>query len=1218
MDTPRKRSKGFDSSALTAGLKSATGADKSLLQNDLWGSTNSCTPSPSVTGSRRRKSGQPKRLINSSTMNALQPENSYKPYVEPPEVPPLKLIVSTDSDLRSFDEPQYSAAEISGSAHGTTGLDPDYLPQDLGEAPGLFGQTQSAVDTTFTLSQVPAEDELQSPPRTGKKRRRKRNADPAGAEGTPVKRRKKKRPSSTADEQLPEPPSEDPVLVEDSLPVDSEDPAAVNGNIFDWADESMASTGDAVISTPMPGKRRRKKLRVAAAESDDVLVEDSLPQDSPDVTTAMPVELTGTADDVSRSESVTSPPEDTPRKRRKKRRRAAPLADLHDVPAAAAAAVVANDDVADENQVLVEDSIPPGSADDTADSFNTVHNTSTASFGETTTIDASYESEDMFGSQPVAEGLPASPMKKLKQRRQRQKSHQSSDSEPSKQQLPEAADAKSSKKKKRSVRRNSIEKTDALATGTAATNKQNSVASLHSASTDDQVLVEDSVPPHSADDTADSFNDVLNTSTASFGETTAIDASYESEDMFSSQPVAEGLPASPTKKLKQRRQRQKKHQAPLQSSDDEPTEQESTAAGAKSPKKKKKKGKLLRVKSTVQGTNTQDSASVTSEEEMSLLSGVVGDAQELDASIASKSPRQKTRVKRSQQATCAGRRDGEQSAANNPGESAEKARGRQGSTSSNASSRSDDSDTDYQVEATQESTGAGDDDDHDGNGGDHPVSDADTRAQRKQKPSKQRIVPRAAHRRSRAAAASSGNVGLRNLPADSTVTATPVARRSGRRRNRHTGVTPLLSSLTVGGDSDQEETDSAGSMDDDEDAGTVSNNPQLCSDSAAASANPVKHRKALPSAEVITDSDDSDSDQWPSTFASQEHAASPQKKHGRKHSMQKTSALKTRDVESKKLLGIKASLDRNLSLPQTGSITPKFDPHLAPGARQWATNTKKSKDDFEVAGVPQRTGPWSVEEIHILDSNVNAYMERNRDANLTDLIFSFEKRERKGFYVEMAQGIRRPLNSIYTFMKRHNVPALKTGRYSTAEEQQLLKLYDRYGARWARIGHLMNRAPEPLCMKYRALIDRQRAQENGGAKRGRWHDEERRALVAAVREISGVPRGPVDVSLCWSSVSRRVPGRTAEQCRRQWVTQLGMAGDPLGWAQDERAHMIQVICSCDEKIIDGEIPWQDLQRQHWPDIPLPVLQHQWTEIRRQVPDHLSKTLQEVLQSLVDL
>ncbi|XP_065195220.1 cyclin-D-binding Myb-like transcription factor 1 [Sycon ciliatum] len=282
---------------------------------------------------------------------------------------------------------------------------------------------------------------------------------------------------------------------------------------------------------------------------------------------------------------------------------------------------------------------------------------------------------------------------------------------------------------------------------------------------------------------------------------------------------------------------------------------------------------------------------------------------------------------------------------------------------------------------------------------------------------------------------------------------------------------------------------------------------------------------------------------------------------------------------------------------------------------QWSTNTENAKSSFLEAGVRMRTGGWTLEEKTRVQKNVDRYLVKHPGLTVEDVVFSWTKDQRRGFYKKAGKGIRRPLNSIYTYMKRRYHPHNYLGSYTEEEEARLSKLYAKYGPKWTKIGRKLKRSPETVAMKYRYMEDKRKVVEKDGhIKCGHWSEEESHMLKAAMAEFHD--KFSMDTPVVWDSVARRIPGKTAKQCRSFWTQTGSIKAFAQEWTAADDIKMITVLFST-EDMGDGEIPWAALQQEHWTDWTVAALKVFWQRLRAVVPGYTALVLDELLLWLYD-
>lgn len=295
--------------------------------------------------------------------------------------------------------------------------------------------------------------------------------------------------------------------------------------------------------------------------------------------------------------------------------------------------------------------------------------------------------------------------------------------------------------------------------------------------------------------------------------------------------------------------------------------------------------------------------------------------------------------------------------------------------------------------------------------------------------------------------------------------------------------------------------------------------------------------------------------------------------------------------------------------------------HL-PRAWKGVQNQKKSFDD---AGVPMRTGWWSVEENQLLKANVEEFLAEHGGVPASEIIFNWSPSARSGFYRAASKGLRRPLFSTYRRLRRLYDPKNHGGAWSADDCMRLLELYKKHGAKWGLIGEELGRTAQNVFDKHRHLclmpaVDAAgNDYESGRRSHRQWSTEEEKKLVAYVHELKGVPESDVITSeVPWEAVAVYMKTRSPAQCRTKFMlTTAGFAQIPEArWTPADSVHLLDMLYSS-STLDEGEIPWSDLQARQWPWAPVPFLKLRWVKLRSKVPNSRHLTLEECLDYLND-
>ena len=146
-------------------------------------------------------------------------------------------------------------------------------------------------------------------------------------------------------------------------------------------------------------------------------------------------------------------------------------------------------------------------------------------------------------------------------------------------------------------------------------------------------------------------------------------------------------------------------------------------------------------------------------------------------------------------------------------------------------------------------------------------------------------------------------------------------------------------------------------------------------------------------------------------------------------------------------------------------------------------------------------------------------------------------------YVRAAQGIRRPLSSVYRKVRRLYDPHHRRGPFSAAEDARLPELLALHGRAWTKIGDMLGRSAESVRDHVLVL---------GNHQRGQWAADEKQRLAAALERAGEGSAGPP-----WADVARAVGTRTAQQCMER-CREAG-ATEKIHKASPRYAHMLHTL-----------------------------------------------------------
>jgi hypothetical protein len=99
--------------------------------------------------------------------------------------------------------------------------------------------------------------------------------------------------------------------------------------------------------------------------------------------------------------------------------------------------------------------------------------------------------------------------------------------------------------------------------------------------------------------------------------------------------------------------------------------------------------------------------------------------------------------------------------------------------------------------------------------------------------------------------------------------------------------------------------------------------------------------------------------------------------------------------------------------------------------------TRRDKEILRNKGIQWKEGPWTEDEVEILDDNIKNYCLSRGHEDPSKVIFSLSKEDRKDFYPIIARGIRRPVFAVYRRVQRDYDPNNHKGVYSATELAQL-------------------------------------------------------------------------------------------------------------------------------------------------------------------------------------
>ncbi|KAK3579059.1 hypothetical protein CHS0354_029918 [Potamilus streckersoni] len=273
----------------------------------------------------------------------------------------------------------------------------------------------------------------------------------------------------------------------------------------------------------------------------------------------------------------------------------------------------------------------------------------------------------------------------------------------------------------------------------------------------------------------------------------------------------------------------------------------------------------------------------------------------------------------------------------------------------------------------------------------------------------------------------------------------------------------------------------------------------------------------------------------------------------------------------------------------------------------WFTS-RDDKNSLHSKGASWKQGQWSKEEVEILQANIMKYCSDSNISDPTEIIFEMSKDERKDFYRTIAQGLQRPLFSVYRRVTRMYDQKNHIGRYTPEEMQRLRELRMKHGNDWAAIGTALGRSSSSVKDKCRLMRDT--------CNSGKWLPEEEKRLAAAVYDLSGAKPGEnVTQGLSWAFVAERVITRSEKQCRTKWLNYLNWKQrSGADWTRDDDINLVLKVSTLPVKN-DTEIDWTELA-QDWLSVRSPQwLRGKWWSLKRHIPDYQILPFPELLECM---
>uniref|UniRef100_A0A4W3H5R7 Cyclin-D-binding Myb-like transcription factor 1 n=1 Tax=Callorhinchus milii TaxID=7868 RepID=A0A4W3H5R7_CALMI len=284
---------------------------------------------------------------------------------------------------------------------------------------------------------------------------------------------------------------------------------------------------------------------------------------------------------------------------------------------------------------------------------------------------------------------------------------------------------------------------------------------------------------------------------------------------------------------------------------------------------------------------------------------------------------------------------------------------------------------------------------------------------------------------------------------------------------------------------------------------------------------------------------------------------------------------------------------------QLERVSPQNNDDLDPVSQAWFT-TKEDKDTLQNKGHKWKQGMWSKEEIDILMSNIENYLQMHGLSDATEVIFEMSKDERKDFYRTIARGLNRPLFAVYRRVLRMYDNRNHVGKYTPQEIMKLKELRSKHGNDWATIGAALGRSASSVKDRCRLMKDT--------CNTGKWTVEEEKRLAEVVHELTATDPGDiVTQGVSWAAVAERVGTRSEKQCRSKWLNYLNWKqSGGTEWSKDDEINLILRIVDLNAED-ENEINW-DLMAEGWSSVRSPQwLRSKWWTIKRQVTSHKELT-----------
>ncbi|KAH9988303.1 hypothetical protein BJV77DRAFT_1022435 [Russula vinacea] len=190
----------------------------------------------------------------------------------------------------------------------------------------------------------------------------------------------------------------------------------------------------------------------------------------------------------------------------------------------------------------------------------------------------------------------------------------------------------------------------------------------------------------------------------------------------------------------------------------------------------------------------------------------------------------------------------------------------------------------------------------------------------------------------------------------------------------------------------------------------------------------------------------------------------------------------------------------------------------------------------------------------------------------------------------------RGVKSIFYHVRRARNCLAKAGKWSPAEDEQLLRAVRTHGNDWSAVADLVQRSNADCSDRYH-----QELQYKDTKRRGAWSSEEEGRLLLVIDELARDGKTDVSARGFWVSVSKALGGtRTPKQCRNKWSDSLRgkieNEGKTRCWKEEDSYILVCKIASLD---VDEEtdIDWRSLRDPSWNMWSARFLRQKWRKLK---------------------